>query len=538
MLVVGFLAILCVIYVADRLVQWRRNANLAPLPPGPKGLPLVGNLRDLPEPGVLEAEHWAKLAEYGPISSITIMGNTLIFVNDAQMAIDMLDKRATYSSRAVFNFAGDIGWSKTTAALKYNNTLRAHRKNFARIMGTKALASQYHSLQEAEVAYFLQHVLDNPESLRDHIKRQAGSIILKVVYGYNAEQEKRDPLIDMIQQCTEDLSSSGVPGAFLVDIIPSLRYVPDWVPGTGWKKLARKWAYELNLAIETPFAFVQRQLAEGRENNSFVANLLKNSENTAEDAREIKWGSSSLYSGGADTQLADSLKTVSTVACFFLAMTMFPEVQAKAQAEIDRVVGTERLPTLDDRDSLPYVEAIMKETLRWHSVVPTALPHTADEDTIYAGYRIPKDTMIMPNVWWFTHDPSIYPEPNEFRPERYLESPGHEPGTDPRKFVFGFGRRICAGKTFAENTLFLDFVQSLAVFNIRKKSVDGHVVEPQMKSLPGAISHLAPYETCVEARSPHHEKMIRALAHKYPWQESDGETLKRIGTPKTDPVPI
>lgn len=80
-------------------------------------------------------------------------------------------------------------------------------------------------------------------------------------------------------------------------------------------------------------------------------------------------------------------------------MTMFPEVQAKAQAEIDRVVGTERLPTLDDRGSLPYVEAIMKETLRWHSVVPTALPHTADEDTIYAGYRIPKDTMIMPNVW-------------------------------------------------------------------------------------------------------------------------------------------
>lgn len=139
MLVVGFLAILCVIYVADRLVQWRRNANVAPLPPGPKGLPLVGNLRDLPEPGVLEAEHWAKLAEYGklsysptvahmqslravaertlakmrwlwigPVSSITIMGNTLIFVNDAQMAIDMLDKRATYSSRAGFNFAGDM----------------------------------------------------------------------------------------------------------------------------------------------------------------------------------------------------------------------------------------------------------------------------------------------------------------------------------------------------------------------------------------------------------------------------------------------
>lgn len=73
MLVVGFLAILCVIYVADRLVQWRRNANLAPLPPGPKGLPLVGNLRDLPEPGVLEAEHWAKLAEYGKLSYFRLL---------------------------------------------------------------------------------------------------------------------------------------------------------------------------------------------------------------------------------------------------------------------------------------------------------------------------------------------------------------------------------------------------------------------------------------------------------------------------------
>lgn len=94
-----------------------------------------------------------------------------------------------------------------------------------------------------------------------------------------------------------------------------------------------------------------------------VADLLEQSKNTAEDEHAIKWAAASMYSGGADT-------TVSTMLSLFLCMTLFPEAQKKARAEIDTIVGRDRLPTLADRPNLPYVEAIVSEMMRWAPVVP------------------------------------------------------------------------------------------------------------------------------------------------------------------------
>ena len=81
-------------------------------------------------------------------------------------------------------------------------------------------------------------------------------------------------------------------------------------------------------------------------------------------------------------------------------MMVYPEVQKTAQEEIDRVVGSDRLPTMTDREHLPYIEAVVKETLRWHPVAPMSLPHTSTEDDICEGYFIPKGSMLLTNVWW------------------------------------------------------------------------------------------------------------------------------------------
>ena len=121
---------------------------------------------------------------------------------------------------------------------------------------------------------------------------------------------------------------------------------------------------------------------------------------------------------------------------FILAMVLFPEVQSKAQAEIDTVCAS-RLPTFDDFEDLPYVQAIVNEALRWNPVVPEcrwqsllecstlnttfiAASHAATEDDIYEGYFIPKGSIASPITWSFAHDPSVYRDPSEFRPERYL----------------------------------------------------------------------------------------------------------------------
>jgi cytochrome P450 len=149
-------------------------------------------------------------------------------------------------------------------------------------------------------------------------------------------------------------------------------------------------------------------------------------------------------------------------------MTLFPEVQAKAQAEVDAVVGAERMPNIGDRERLPYCEALLTELLRWAPVAPIALPHAAAADGEFRGYFIPKGTVVMANIWCvlprpchmarlvvadaefargYTRDTERYPDPERFSPERFL---GAAPQANPRDFIFGFGRRVCPGKQLAE----------------------------------------------------------------------------------------
>lgn len=92
-------------------------------------------------------------------------------------------------------------------------------------------------------------------------------------------------------------------------------------------------------------------------------------------------------------------QTVSSIASFFLAMALFPEVQRKAQEEIDTVIGTDRLPQYGDREQLPYINTLVKETLRWHPVVPMNVAHTSTEDDVCEGYFIPKGSSILANIW-------------------------------------------------------------------------------------------------------------------------------------------
>ncbi|GKT42927.1 O-methylsterigmatocystin oxidoreductase [Colletotrichum spaethianum] len=405
--------------------------------------------------------------------------------------------------------------------LPYGERHRVQRKNMSRILGSKPAASQYNALQEAEVGHFLLHLLDEPENLVKHIKREAGSLILKITYGYTAESFKQDPLIEMIDEMMDNFGKGAVPGAFLVDIFPFLRYLPDWLPGTGFKQTAKQWRAQFHETRDKPFAFVEHQMAQGKDNESFLAHLLESSDPSPINVFDSKYSAIGVYAGGADT-------TVSSVASFFLAMMVYPEAQQNAQAEIDRVVGQDRLPNVQDRESLPYIEALVKEVMRWHPIGPMGLPHSSTEDDIFEGYFIPKGAMVFPNIWHFTHDPERYHDPMTFKPERFLASEGYEPEMDPHKFVFGFGRRICPGRILADNSIYLNVVQILAVYSLSKPVRDGRVVEPDIKFNPGVVSHPAPFDISIKPRSAHHEKLIRAIEETYPWQQSDAKTLEKI----------
>ena len=153
--------------------------------------------------------------------------------------------------------------------------------------------------------------------------------------------------------------------------------------------------------------------------------------------------------------------TATTLMWWILVMVAFPEVQRRAQAELDAVVGRARPPTYADAPRLPFVRAIIKEVSRWRPVVRLGVPHVAAEDDWYEGMFIPKGTTCMANIWHCNHDRSVFgDDADEFRPERHLSSngellPGPKETNQEGHVSFGFGRRICVGKHLANESLFI-----------------------------------------------------------------------------------
>lgn len=260
---------------------------------------------------------------------------------------------------------------------------------------------------------------------------------------------------------------------------------------------------------------------------SYVAKLVQEcigdaDEPSDDDAHTIKWSAAALYGGGADT-------TVSTLISFILAMTMFPEAQRKAQEEIDRVTGGTRVPVLADQEHMPYIEAMVSEALRWCPILPMGVPHAISEDMTYKGYDLPKGAYIFPAIWSFTHDPSVYVDPDEFVPERFL-APRNEP--DPRWATFGFGRRVCPGRYLADSSLFLNLAYLVAVFDI-SKAIDkqGNPIEPKLDFESGIIAKPKPFPFKITPRSERHVELIKGVEKEHPWEESDASQLGELPPP-------
>ena len=330
------------------------------------------------------------------------------------------------------------------------------------------------------------------------------------MYGYSIERNRADPLVDLVEHATDNLSQAFVPLHWVIDAVPAIKYLPDWFPGTSYKKTAQEFRAINEAAAELPYAFVKRQMVRKAHRSSYVSDLLQQKMTkpvvdfglTSEDEEAIKWTAVSLYAAGSDT-------TVAIMESVILAFLIFPEVVQKAQEEIDRVVGIDRLPNFEDRKDLPFIDGIVKEAWRWNPVGPMGLTHKSEEDIFYGGYFIPKGAYLLPSLWWFLHDPKDYSDPHVFKPERYME-PLNEP--DPSDLAFGYGRRSCAGRFFADASVYITVVQMLAVFQIRKaRDASGNEVPVKLEAVAGMVNRPKSFAFKVEPRSAHHADLLRRI---------------------------
>ncbi|KAF9062871.1 cytochrome P450 [Rhodocollybia butyracea] len=478
-----FLLFLCIL-IALRPFTRRRHP---PMPPGPKGWPVIGNLLDLPPTHGWEVfSDWGK--KWGDLLSVSAFGTTVIVINSYKRCQEMLDKKSNiYSDRPYVPMAMDLAEMKDTMGfLPYNKCFRFSRRLFHRELGSSSAVRAFFPQEELLGRKFLRRVLHNPENLQEHCFQHAGAIILQIAYGYEVESESDDPLVRVANLGMDRFNRATAPGAFLVNQMPILLKVPDWFPGTEWKRIGRSWAKDYWAMVDVPFDFVKKQLSDGTAKDSFTANWLRQNL-SAQEELDLKLASGSMFGGGSET-------TAITVYAFFLVMAMFPDVQRRAQAELDAVIGHDRLPTFEDRPQLPYIEAMYKELLRYHAVVPNGLPHCTASDDIHDGMFIPKGATVIANIWNMTHDPEIYSNPMEFNPERFL---GDAPEQDPKDMVFGFGRRLCPGRLLGDASVFITVAMSLAAFNIAP--VDG---EPplSLKSVDGIVSHIHSFKCKVSPR--------------------------------------
>ncbi|ESK93754.1 cytochrome p450 [Moniliophthora roreri MCA 2997] len=481
--------------ILRQLFSTQRPQQRISHPPGPPGYPIIGNVLDMPS-----EKEWLTFAQwgdtYGDICSVTVFGQTLVILNSSKAASDMLDKKSSiYSDRPVLQMGGElVGWKNTLVLLPYGDRFRRYRKLFHGLIGSHATMKQYHPASELETKKFLRRVLKTPSELQSHIRKTTGTVILRISHGYEVK-ESDDPFIQLADLATEQFSLATSPGQFLVDVVPALRHLPDWFPGAGFKRTAKVWASTLLDMVEQPHNFVKQQIAAGTATPSFSSCLLESKELDDEEEFDLKWSAASLYSGAADT-------TVSAIYAFFLSMALYPEALKKAQAEIDAVIGNDRLPTFADRERLPYIDAMVKEVFRWNSVAPLAVPHRAMQDDVHEGYFIPKGSLVIPNIWKLTHDPRTYANPMDFNPDRFLANYDRQPEPDPRELCFGFGRRICPGIHLADASVFVSCAMSLAVFDIAKCVENGIVIEPVNDRTTGTISHPKPFKCSIKPRSP------------------------------------
>ncbi|KAI0295308.1 cytochrome P450 [Multifurca ochricompacta] len=466
------------------LIPRLRKRHL-PYPPGPSRLPIIGNLLNMPsDQPWFTYKKWSD--DFGSdIVHVDVMGSHMIVLNSAKGTRELLDKRSSiYSDRpqmAAFNLLGLTEFNH--GVFPYGDRWRRMRHIFL----SNHHPTSYRSLETRAARRLLRNLLSTPENFVEHLKHMTGQIVLSIGYGIDARPE-RDPYLTAAKEVVDAIDLASTLEARLLDMIPWLIYLPSWFPGLSIKRKARKSRSFILNTLETPYAVVKAAVASGTASTSIAANMISQLDENS--TQEEIWNSKAVP-GLLHLVTADT--TVSAFHTFTLAMTLYPEAQRKAQAEIDSVTGGSRLPEFSDQDALPYVSAILKEVLRWHPVGPLGVPHRVMQDDVYEGYFIPAGSIIMANVWAILHDPVTFPEPDRFYPERWL-SPDAPAFPD---HVFGYGRRVCQGRVMAREVVWVGIASVLATFNIA--AVDGKV--PKETYTSDMISFPEPFVAHITPRS-------------------------------------
>lgn len=460
--------------------SWRRNAKL---PPGPPRLPIIGNLHQAPaEAPWITFEKWIR--EYGPLVSVDFGGTTVILIGDFETARDLLDKRANiYSSRPRMVMAGELTCKGMHIMMRpFDEVFLLHQRIEAPLVSPRASAC-YRPLQDLESKVLLKNLLATNDYQKQY-ERFAASIVYALTYGFRIETGDEWQL-QIAHEVLKNFTYAGQVGGWIVDALPFLNVLPESL--APWKKTAEKW-YQ----IEADLHMANMTDALARKSWNWSKDLRNAKEGKDLSDVEISWDLGILCDAGVET-------TNVTLQIFTLACVAHPEFIPKAQEELDNVIGKERLPTFDDIESLPYIQAVVEETFRWRHLAASGIPHATTKEDTYKGFRIPKGSTVIPVFVAMRNDTQAFDNPLDFRPDRWIGK------SQPSNF--GYGRRVCPGRFIAKNSVNIAIARILWAFNVRTSNGRRVLVE-ESSFTTGFVSGPKRFDVVFEVRSEQHRKVI------------------------------
>ncbi|PGG99791.1 hypothetical protein AJ79_08413 [Helicocarpus griseus UAMH5409] len=442
-------------------------------PPGPRTVPFLGNLNLIPPTkSFVTFTEWKQ--KYGPIIGLKFGPANFVVLNNYKDVQELLEKRsAIYSSRPPNHIANTLICPNDTHILfaPYAAGWKVLRKAVQALFIAREINNVL-PIQNAEATQTAFDMLCDPENYYQHIQRYTTAVILASVFGQRGEKfesPKVQALYDVQNRFTSLLEPGATPP---VDAIPFLKYLPEFL--APWKKAAREIRRDQRALYFHLMGETKDKMEQGRSTGCFMEKLIENQGKSGLDDEHVAYLGGVLMEAGSDT-------TSSTLLSFLLGLLQSKEVLRKAQADVDRCCGTDRLPEPSDLNSLPYIEACMNETLRWRPVAAGGIPHMLTQTDTYKGYVFPAGTVFFANTWAIHHDEDEYTEPNKFNPDRWINNKFGTTANDiaayeaeQRKITYswGSGRRICSGQKLAENSLRLVIAKLVWAFDFEADSAN------------------------------------------------------------------
>ncbi|KAJ7870670.1 cytochrome P450 [Mycena leptocephala] len=410
-------------------------------PPGPKGLPIVGSFPLLTQYPELTLDRWAR--KFGDLYSVWLGNQLFVIVSNPAIVKDLIvTNGAVFSSRKeMFIKSQTVFAGRGITATPYNDRWRKHRRIATAWLNQRAVDS-YTLILDQEATVLVKAMYQQskagavPINPQPHAGRASLNNMLSIVFGFRTDSIYH-PLVGQALRLSREFMNLTGPVSNLVDFLPWMQKFPTTMRTRGQK--------------------LHQDLLDT------YGGFIKDIEHRMEMDMAIL--ASAFMIGGVET-------TAAIMQWFSALIPAYPAIQKKAHAELDRVVGRDRLPT-----KLPFCHAIIKEVERCHNPFWLGTPHVASQDFTYKGQFIPKDTVVVLNTWTMHHDPSYHPEPDSFNPERYirdsLTSADSANSADPYQrdhWMFGAGRRICPGMIVAEREIWLTVSRMLWAFTMEPLS--------------------------------------------------------------------